>query len=271
MANYTAADVKKLRELTAAGMMDCKKALDSSDGDFDQAVEILRVKGAKDVDKRAGRSSSNGLVTSKDGILLELASETDFVAKNADFQALADQIVTEAVSAKADDAAAALALPLGERTVAESVQDLSAKIGERLELRRLVRFDGQTTVYLHRRSADLPPQVGVLVEYTGDNEDAARVVGMQVAALKPKYVSRDEVPAEIVATERRVAEAKAREENKPEQAISRIVDGTVNKFYRENVLGEQESVQDLKRNVQSFLDEAGITVTRFARFEVGVE
>ncbi len=271
MANFSAADVKKLRELTGAGMLDCKKALEEADGDFDKAVELLRIKGAKDVGKRAARTSSNGLVTVKDGVAIELLCETDFVAKNADFVATGDQIVAALAEAKIGDLDAALAHEVDGKTIGDIVKDLSIKIGERLELRRVVRFDGQTTAYLHRRSTDLPPQVAVLVEYTGDNEDAARSAGMQIAAMRPKYVTRDEVPADVVENERRIAETSAREEGKPEQAIGKITDGKVNAYFKEFVLNEQPSVQDSKKNVKAVLDEAGIAVTRFARLEVGEE
>jgi elongation factor Ts len=269
MANYTAADVKKLRELTQSGMMDCKNALVQTDGDFDAAVELLRIKGAKDVHKREGRTSSNGLIAIKDGLALELACETDFVAKNADFQSLADQIVDVALAGKADDADAARGLSLGSQSVAEAILDLSAKIGEKIELRRLARIEGNTSAYLHRRSADLPPQVGVLVGFTGDDADVARGVGMQIAAMRPMYVSRDEVPEEVIASERHIAEVKFREEGKPEQAIARIADGVVNKYFKENVLLEQESVQDQKKSVQEILSGTGVTITRFVRYEVG--
>ena len=271
MANFSAADVKKLRETTGSGMLDCKKALVEADGDFDKAVELLRIKGAKDVGKRAARTSSNGLATVKDGVVIELLCETDFVAKNDDFISLGDKLVTGIAAAKADSLQAALTTDIDGQSVEALVQELSAKIGERLELRRVVRFDGQTTAYLHRRSADLPPQVAVLVEYTGDNEEAARQAGMQIAAMRPKYVTRDEVPAETVANERRVAEETARGEGKPEQAITKIIEGKVNAYFKDFTLNEQPSVQDSKRNVKAVLDDAGVVVTRFARIEVGEE
>ena len=169
MANYTAADVKRLRELTGAGMLDCKNALVETDGDFDKAVEVLRIKGAKDVGKRAERATAEGLVAAKDGALIELNCETDFVAKNAEFQALADEIVGAAAASKATDVDALKAASVGDNTVEQAIADLSAKIGEKLELRRVAFFDGTVETYLHKRAADLPPAVGVLVEYTGDD------------------------------------------------------------------------------------------------------
>ena len=272
MATYTAADVKRLRELTGSGMMDCKNALVETDGDFDKAVEVLRIKGAKDVGKRAERATAEGLVVAKDGVLIEINSETDFVAKNDEFQGLADKIVTAAAAAKPADLDTLKALKLDGQTVEEALQALAAKIGEKLELRRVVAFDGPVAVYLHKRATDLPPAVGVLVEYQGEGaaaSDAARAVGMQVAALKAKYLTRDEVPADVVENERRIAEQTAREEGKPEQALPKIVEGRVNGYYKDVVLLEQSSVQDSKKSVKSILDEAGVTITRFARFEVG--
>ncbi|GAB2549063.1 translation elongation factor Ts [Nocardia sp. NPDC059240] len=269
MANYTAADVKRLRELTGSGMMDCKKALEENAGDFDKAVEFLRIKGAKDVGKRAERSTAEGLVAAQDGVLIEINSETDFVAKNQEFQDVAGAIVAAAAKARPADLDALKAVEVDGKTADQVLQELAAKIGEKLELRRVAAFDGQTTVYLHKRATDLPPAVGVLVEFTGSDVDAARAAGMQVAALKAKYLTREDVPAELVAKEREIAEATAREEGKPEAALPKIVEGRVNGFYKDVVLLEQSSVTDSKKTVKAQLDEAGVTITRFARFEVG--
>jgi len=270
MAEITAADVKKLRDLTGAGMMDCKKALVESDGDFDAASEALRIKGAAKVAARgAEREASNGLVAASGGALIELRAETDFVAKNSDFQALAAAIVAKAAEVRPADAEtlAGTELEAGQ-TVAQAIEALSAVIGEKLELGRVAVLDGPVAVYLHKRAADLPPQVGVLVAYQG-SEDAARGAAMQVAAMRPRYLTRDEVPADVIETERRVAEAKAKEDGKPEAALPKIIEGTVNGFYKNNVLLEQESVQESKKSVQAVLDAAGTTVTRFAHFEIG--
>ena len=270
MADITAADVKKLRDLTGAGMMYCKKALVDNDGDFTAAAEALRIKGAaKAAARGAERDASNGLVASQGGALIELRAETDFVAKNSDFQALAARIVAKAAETlPADsDVLAATELEAGQ-TVAQAIEGLSAVIGEKLELGRVVSFEGATAVYLHKRAADLPPQVGVLVAYDG-SEEAARGAAMQIAAMKASYLTRDEVPADVVETERRVAEAKAKDEGKPEAALERIIEGRVNGFFKDNVLLEQESVQEAKKTVKAVLDAAGTTVTRFARFEIG--
>ncbi|OLT47846.1 translation elongation factor Ts [Saccharomonospora sp. CUA-673] len=272
MANYTAADVKRLRELTGSGMMDCKKALEESEGDFDKAVEILRIKGAKDVGKRAERATAEGLVAGAGGALVEVNSETDFVAKNDEFQQLADKLVQVAGEQKTDDVEKFTSAELDGKTVADVVQELSAKLGEKLEVRRVTYFDGQVETYLHRRGSGLPPAVGVLIEYTGEGDaaaEAARGAALQVAALKAQYLTRDEVPADVVENERRIAESTAREEGKPEQALPKIIEGKVGAYYKDNVLLEQPSVTDNKKTVKALLDEAGVTVTRFARFEVG--
>jgi elongation factor Ts len=285
MANYTGplkravppADVKRLRELTGAGMLDCKNALAETDGDFDKAVEALRIKGAKDVGKRSERATAEGLVAAKDGALIELNSETDFVAKNAEFQQLANEIVAAAASSKAAEVdalkASSISAQSGANTVEQAIAELSAKIGEKLELRRVAIFDGTVETYLHKRSADLPPAVGVLVEYTGSETgpaaQAAHAVALQIAALKARYLTRDDVPDDVVASERRIAEETSRAEGKPEQALPKIVEGRLNGFFKDVVLLDQPSVSDSKKTVKALLDEAGVTVTRFVRFEVG--
>jgi elongation factor Ts len=276
MANFTTADVKKLRELTGSGMMDVKKALDEADGDFDKAVEILRVKGAKDVGKRAGRTAANGLVAHSGRALLEFNCETDFVAKSAEVVDLAQRLVEHIAATAPADVAALLASTLSDgRTVAAAVDEQSAKIGEKLLINRfaVLSDEGDVAVYLHRKSPDLPPQVGVLVQYTGKSDEAgdadARGVAMQIAAMRPKYLSRDEVPADVVEQERRIAEQTSREEGKPEAALPKIIEGRVGAFFKDFVLVEQASVQDQKKTVAQVMKEAGLTVTRFVRFEVG--
>ncbi len=269
MASFTAAEVKKLRDATGAGMMDCKNALVQADGDFDQAVEVLRVSGqAKAAKRGAERSATNGLVASTDGALLQLGAETDFVAKNAEFQVLAADAVRAAAASKAEtvDAANAAPLPSGQ-TVGEAVEQLAVKIGEKLEVSNAAFFDGQTVVYLHKRASDLPPQVGVLVEYEGGDETAARTAAMHIAAMRPQFLSRDDVPAETIENERRIAEATAKEQNKPEQAWPKIIEGRVNAYFKDVTLLDQLSVTDNKTPVSKVLDAAGITVKRFVRFE----
>jgi elongation factor Ts len=275
MANFTAADVKRIRDLTGAGMMDCKNALTEADGDFDKAVEILRIKGAKDIGKRAGRTTANGLVAHAGSALLELNCETDFVAKSADFIELGQTLVQYVATHRPADLAALLAADLGDgRTGADLVEAGAAKIGEKLVVNRFAVLDGDVAVYLHRKSPDLPPQVGVLVGYasaTGDEAslDDARAIAMQIAAMRPKYLVRADVPEDVVVTERRIAEETAREEGKPEAALPRIVEGRVNAFFRDFVLVEQTSVVDQKKTVRQVLADVGLTVTGFVRFEVG--
>jgi elongation factor Ts len=275
MAEFTAADVKRLRDLTGAGMLDCRNALAEADGDIEQAVEILRVKGAKDVHKRAGRTAANGMIAHAGTALLELNCETDFVAKNAEFVAFAQQLVELADADRPADMAALLDATLADgRPVAEAVAALSAKIGEKLVVNRFQVLDGQVAVYLHRKSPDLPPQVGVLVAYSGDKGDEAseadaRALAMQIAAMRPRYLTREDVPAEVVGSERRIAEQMAREEGKPEAALPKIVDGRVNAFFKDSVLVEQASVVEPKKSVAQVLADTGLTVTGFVRYEVG--
>jgi elongation factor Ts len=270
MAQISAADVKKLRDATGAGMMDSKMALEEAEGNFDRAVEVLRIKGAAKVQKRGEREAMNGLVAAAEGAMIELGSETDFVAKNEQFQTLAGDVVAHFAASNAADVDTLRAETLKDgKTVEENIQALAAVIGEKLELRRAVKLDGQVATYLHRKASDLPPQVGVLVQFTGDNLEAARGAAMQIAALRPKYLSRQDVPADVLDTERRVLEEKTRAEGKPEQAIAKIVEGRLNAFYADNVLLEQESVREQKRTVKQVLDAAGVSVTRFAHFEVG--
>lgn len=270
MANYTAADVKKLRDLTGSGMMDCKKALEESDGDFDKAVELLREKSAKSVDKRAERTTANGLVAASGGTMIELNSETDFVAKNPEFQKLADAILQVAVTAQPASLEALLAAPLEGGTVADAVQALSGRIGEKLVLKQYVTLAEPVAVYLHRRDPDLPPAIGAVVAYTGEDFDAARSVAMHIAAAKPRFTSRADVPAGELDAQRKEAEEVARQEGKPAEIVPRIVEGKIKKFFGDAVLLEQVSVLDeSKRSMKSVLDGAGLTVREFARFEVG--
>jgi elongation factor Ts len=225
---------------------------------------------AKAAKRGAERTASNGLVAASEGALIELACETDFVAKNEQFQQLATDIAAHAAASGIGEVEKLLDETLADgKTVRENVESLNAVIGEKIELRRAVFFEGQVASYMHRRASDLPPQVGVLVEFAGDDIAAARAAAMQIAAMRAQYVSREEVPAEDIEREQRVAEATAREEGKPDAALPKIVEGRVNGFYKEVVLLEQASVQDSKKTVKQLMDEAGVTVKRFVRFEVG--
>jgi elongation factor Ts len=273
MANYTAADVKALREKSGAGMMDCKGALDEANGDTEKAFELLRLKGLKGVTKREGRATSNGLVVARvsggTGYLLELACETDFVAKAERFVALGEKIADAIVAAGAKDLASSLAAPLDGKTVADAINDEAAILGEKAELRRVaVVSDVAVDAYLHRTSKDLPPQVGVLVAFDG-NAETAHDVAVHIAAFSPSVLSRDQISEETVATERRIADETARNEGKPEAALAKIVEGRVNGFFKENVLLEQDFAKDNKLSVQKVLDQSGTKVSAFVRFRVG--
>jgi len=273
MANYTAADVKALREKSGAGMMDCKGALDEANGDPEKAFELLRLKGLKGVTKREGRATSNGLVVARvsggTGYLLELACETDFVAKAERFVALGEQIADAIVAAGSKDLESALTASLNGKTVADAINDEAAILGEKAELRRVaVVSDVAVDAYLHRTSKDLPPQVGVLVAFDG-NAETAHDVAVHIAAFSPSVLTREEISAETVATERRIAEETARNEGKPEAALVKIVEGRVNGYFKENVLLEQDFAKDNKLSVQKVLEQSGTKVSAFVRFRVG--
>ncbi|MEY2815231.1 MAG: hypothetical protein RIS05_979 [Actinomycetota bacterium] len=274
MANYTADDVKRLREATAAGMLDCKKALDEADGDYDKAVEIIRVKGLKGVTKREGRLTSNGLVVARVsggvGVMLELNCETDFVAKGERFIALGDELVDHLMSAKSADVESFLASTMANgKTVQVVLDEGNATMGEKIEVRNVAVIEGPVGLYLHKTSPDLPPQVGVLVSLAKEAAEVGKDVAQHIAAFAPKFVHRDEVPADLIENERRVAEATAREEGKPEAALPKIIEGRVTGFVKEVSLLEQAFAKDAKKTVQQILDEAGTAVKKFHRFRVG--
>ena len=276
MANFTAADVKRLREQTGAGMMDCKNALDEADGDIEAAIELLRLKGAKDVNKRATRTAANGLIVAeldgtRAGVLIELNCETDFVAKTDLFQQTAQQIADAAIGAKAADRLTLLSTEARPGvTVEQLIDEASASLKEKLELGRFARFEGgYVASYLHRSDAALPPTLGVLIQLDKDNAEVAKDLAQQVAAMRPLYTTRDEVPADVVEKERRIAEQITRDEGKPEQAIGKIVDGRLNAYFKDVVLTEQAFVKDQKTAIKQVLAQNGVAVTGFARFQVG--
>ena len=276
MANFTAADVKRLREQTGAGMMDCKNALADADGDLEAAVELLRLKGAKDVNKRATRTAANGLVAAEldgtqAGVLIELNCETDFVAKTDLFQQVAAEIAAAAVKARVADRPSLLTTEARPgSTVQHLIEEAGANLKEKLELGRFARFEGgYVKSYLHRSDAALPPTLGVLVQLDKENAEVGTDLAQQVAAMRPLYVVRDDVPADVVEKERRIAEQITRDEGKPEQAIGKIVEGRLNAYFKDVVLTEQAFVKDPKTTIKQVLARSGVTITGFARFQVG--
>lgn len=275
MANYTAADVKALRDKSGAGMMDCKGALDEADGDIERAFEVLRLRGLKGVSKREGRTTSNGLVVARvsagKGTLIELACETDFVAKAENFIALSERVADAVAAAGAETVEAALAANLGGQSVAAAIVDQAAIMGEKVELRKVETVSAPgIDAYMHRTSRDLPPQVGVLLGFEGSDGATAHDIAVHIAAFSPKYLSRDDVPAEIVAKEREIAEETARNEGKPEVALAKIVEGRVTGFFKETCLLDQDFAKDNKHSVGKIAESAGLKLTGFVRLRVGV-
>ena len=274
MANFTIADIKALREQLGTGMVDTKKALEEADGDVEKAVEILRLKGAKGNAKRADRSTSEGLVTARETegavTLVELACETDFVAKNDRFIALADKVVAAAAAAGADSVEAALAADADGQTVEQLISDEAAIIGEKVDLRRVRTIRGDKfEVYLHKTSKDLPPQVGVVLAYTGDDAETARSIAQHISFANPSFLTRDDVPEADVEKEREIVTEISRNEGKPEAALPKIVEGRVNAFFKQVALLDQDSAKDNKLSVAKVASDAGLTLTDFARFKVG--
>ena len=274
MATVSLEDVKTLRERLGTGMVDTKNALVEADGDMEKAVEILRLKGAKGNAKRADRSTSEGLIAAHEAdgyaVLIELACETDFVAKGDKFGALGEKVLAAVSDAGAATLEEALAAKAGDHTVAELIDAEAAIIGEKMELRRVARVDGSTfEVYLHRTNKDLPPQVGVVVSYTGDDAETARGIAQHISFADPQYLRRDDVPAETVDNERRIVEEISRNEGKPEAALPKIVEGRVGAFFKQVALLEQDYARDNKLSVAQVAKDAGIAVTGFARFKVG--
>jgi elongation factor Ts len=274
MANYTAADVKTLRERSGAGMMDCKSALDEANGDIDKAMEVLRLKGLKGVTKREGRTTSNGIIIARvagnKGYLIELACETDFVAKAEKFVDLGDLIADAIAAAGAETVEAGLAASVSGKTVGDAITDEAAIMGEKVELRKVhVVSDDNIDAYLHRTSKDLPPQVGVLLAFKGSDVETAHDVAVHIAAFSPTYLTIADVPQDIVDTERRIATETARNEGKPEAALEKIVEGRVKGFFKENCLLEQDFAKDNKLSVAQVLEQHGLTVSSFVRLRVG--
>ncbi|MFF1633744.1 translation elongation factor Ts [Leifsonia sp. NPDC058248] len=274
MANISIADIKALREQLGTGMVDTKKALEEADGDIDKATEILRLKGAKGNAKRADRSTSEGLVAAKENgtsaTMIELACETDFVAKGDKFIALSEKVLDAVTAAGATTVEEALAAPAGSRTVAELIGDEAAILGEKVELRRIAVVSGEHfAIYLHKTSKDLPPQVGVVLGYAGDDAETARSIAQHISFANPEYLTREDVPAEAVENERRIVEEISRNEGKPEAALPKIIEGRLGAYFKQVALLEQDYAKDNKLSISQVVKDAGITVSGFARFKVG--
>ena len=274
MANFTAADVKALREQTGAGMMDVKKALTEADGDAEKALEIIRLKGLKSLSKREGRQASAGLLAAQTdgtvGVLVEVNSETDFVAKNQKFIDFSNEVLAAAVASGAADLDALFAAPMGEGTVKDRLDAFAAIIGEKLQVGRIVRVEGENVdLYLHQTNPDLPPQVGVFVVTDAAGKDVAHDIAMHVAAYMPAYLDRDSVPADVLEKERATLEKITLEEGKPANIVPKIVEGRLNAFYKDNCLVDQAYARDPSKSVGQILKEAGATVTNFVRVHVG--
>jgi elongation factor Ts len=274
MANFNLESVKILRERLGTGMVDTKNALVEADGDIERAVEILRLKGAKGNAKRADRSTSEGLVAAKvigtTAYLLELACETDFVAKGEKFGALSEKVLDAVSAAGATSVEEALAAPADGQTVGELINGEAAIIGEKFELRRVAAVTGDNfEIYLHKTSKDLPPQVGVVLGYTGEDAATARSIAQHISFANPEYLAREDVPAEAVEAERRIVTEISENEGKPAAALPKIVEGRIQAYFKQVALLEQDYAKDNKLSVSKVLADAGLTVTGFARFKVG--
>jgi len=278
-------DVKKLREMTGAGMLDCKKALEEAGGDIEKAKEILRVKGLAKAEKKAGRETKEGIVRvkltedRKRGAMIELNCETDFVARNEEFQSLADRILDHILSVdenanREGDGADILSQKTSEgKTIDEIIKEAIAKIGENIRLTRYCRYD--TEDYLHSYVHG-GGRIGVLLEFKAPelSDQILRLVqdvAMQIAAMRPEFVSVETIPQEVLDRERKILEEQTRQEGKPEHIIERIVEGKLRKFYQEKVLLNQPFIKDDKKTVGKVIEESGlgVEIKRFCRFELG--
>jgi elongation factor Ts len=272
----SASDVKRLRDMTGVGMMDCKKALEEAGGDFDEAIDLLRKKGQKVASKRAEREANEGLIVTalsddgKTGVLVEVNCETDFVARNDEFRRFASDVATLVLREQPTDLAGLERLGLGGgETVADRVVSLTGKIGERLQVRRfalLASDAGRIVSYVHPGS-----RLGVLVEVLGNGriDEAGVDVAMQIAAMNPVATRKEEVPAEVQEKELDIAREAARNEGKPEQIIERIATGRLDRFFKDNVLIEQPFVKDASMTVREMLVKADVGVRRFVRYALG--
>ena len=270
----TAALVKELRDSTGAGMMDAKKALTETDGDMEAAMDWLRTKGLAKADKKAGRTAAEGLVAVKTdggvGVAVEVNSETDFVGKNEEFQAMVAGIANVAIGV--DDVEALKVADLGGKPVSEVVTDAIAKIGENMAVRRMTKIEGaKVASYIHNAAADGMGKIGVLVAYTGDDEDFARGVGMHIAAINPAALSEADLDPAVVEKEKQIQMDIARESGKPEAVIEKMIGGRMTKWLSEVTLLNQPYVkaEDGKATVGKCSEEAGVSINGFVRLEVG--
>jgi elongation factor Ts len=274
MADFSLEDLKVLRERLGTGMVETKNALVEAGGDLEKATELLRLRGAKSNAKRSDRSTSEGLITARENgstaTMIELACETDFVAKSDKFVALGEKVLDAAVAAGATSLEEALAAPAGAQTVADLVSDEAAILGEKIEVRRVAVVSGDKfSIYLHKTNKDLPAQVGVVLGYAGDDAETARGVAQHISFADPQYLTREDVPAEAVENERRIVEEISRGEGKPEAALPKIIEGRLGAFFKQVALLEQDYARDNKLAINKVLSDAGLTVSGFARFKVG--
>jgi|SRR5690554_131875 len=274
MADFSLEDLKTLRERLGTGMVETKNALVEAGGDLEKATELLRLRGAKSNAKRSDRSTSEGLITARENgntaTMIELACETDFVAKSDKFVALGEKVLDAAVAVGATTLEEALAAPSGAQTVADLVSDEAAILGEKIEVRRLAAVSGDKfSIYLHKTNKDLPAQVGVVLGYAGEDAETARGVAQHISFADPQYLTREDVPAEAVENERRIVEEISRGEGKPEAALPKIIEGRLGAFFKQVALLEQDYARDNKLTINKVLSDAGLTVSGFARFKVG--
>lgn len=276
MANITAADVNKLRKMTGAGMMDCKKALQESDGDFEKAIEILRKKGQKVAAKRADKEASEGIViakTSNDnkfGIILTVNTETDFVAKGDDFVNYVNSVAEKALEARPGSVEELKSLKLNDHTVEENLTDLIGKIGEKMDIPGYGFIEAPVVAAYNHQGNKLATLVGLNKEVE-EGEKIAREIAMQIAAMNPVAVDRDDVEQDIVQKEIEIGKEQARQEGKPEHILEKIAMGKLEKFYKENTLLNQDFVRDTKKSVKKYLGEVDkdLTIKAFKRQMLG--
>jgi elongation factor Ts len=278
-------DVKRLREMTGAGMLDCKKALEEAGGDMEKAKEILRVKGLAKAEKKAARETKEGLIHVKieeggrKGVILEMNCETDFVARNEEFKKLVDSVAEHILSLEENANREGEGKDIEDqpfyrdrsRTLGEVIKEAIAKMGENIKLSRFVRIDTQNLLHSYVHGGG---RIGVLLEFRvkspgGEVERTVRDIAMQIAAMRPEFVSVESVPEEVVERERRILADQARREGKPDHIIDRIVEGKLRKFYQEKVLLEQAFIKDEEKTVREVIEGSGLEVVRFVRFEIG--